>query len=85
MQGCGEEGADCCPGPTPYCRAANTACLPTNVSAAADNEPDIPSKCQRLLPETCGQPNGLCQGAMSSWPDGPVPRCPADKQVCPAG
>ncbi|PRW60625.1 cadherin EGF LAG seven-pass G-type receptor 3 [Chlorella sorokiniana] len=22
---------------------------------------------------------------MSSWPEGPVPQCPADKQICPAG
>ncbi|KAI7843115.1 hypothetical protein COHA_003286 [Chlorella ohadii] len=83
--GCGEEGADCCPGATPYCRAPNTACLPTNMSAAADNQPDIPTKCIQMLPESCGQPNGLCQGSQTSWPDGPVPACPADKQICPAG
>ena len=55
------------------------------MSAAADNQPDIPTKCIQMKPESCGQPNGLCQGSMSSWPDGPVPACPMDKQICPAG
>lgn len=84
-QGCGDLGVDCCPGTPPYCRAPDTVCLPANLSAAADDQPDVPTKCQRMSAETCGQPGGLCRGDWASWPYGPVPACPKDKEVCPGG
>lgn len=84
-QGCGNEGGACCPGTPPYCKDPDTACLPSNVSAAADNQETGDAVCRRYTQDTCGQADGLCQGGWGSWPPGPVPRCPQDKQICPAG